>query len=455
MDRRAFLRVTGGGIMSSLLARHAFAAPSPATRASSASVAIPAGAESAARATGAATGAATDAATGASAPAARAIIVLWMNGGPSHIDTWDPKPNTKAGGPTRSIKTRLRGLEISEHMPAIAEVADRLCVLRGMSSTEGNHQRAQYLLHTSYRPNPTVEHPSLGAWIAKKLGPPTGGLPSFVSIGGPSHGAGFLGPEYGPFVVPSAGGLPESVVPAVDDARDARRLALLERLEARFSSEVGGAMVDDRRAVYASARRLMKSPGLRAFDLSNESARAIAAYGDSAFGRGCMTARNLVAAGARFVEVTLDGWDTHSDNFTRVKQQLAVLDPAMSALLHDLSTLPDPAGGGRPLLDTTLVLWMGDFGRTPAINARDGRDHHPQAWTAVMAGAGVAPGVLGATDAAGAKPLGTSWSAADLLATAASQIGLSPSEEAMSRAGRPIAVTDSGTPIARASAHAR
>lgn len=407
MNRRDLLRATGGAFLASLLSRAAFAAPSAAASATKAA-------------------------------RVDSLILLWMNGGPSHLDTWDPKPGTKNGGPTKAIKTRLAGLEIAEDMPHLAEVADRLCVVRGMSSKEGNHQRAQYLGHTSYSPNPTIEHPSFGAWVSKKLGPTANGLPAFVSLGGPSFGPGFLGAQHGPFIVQKAGGPPDNTVAGVNDLRFERRLALLDDLEQRFAASSGARMVDERRAIYASARRLMSSPDLAAFDLAKETSVAKAVYGESDFGRACMVARNLVRSGVRVVEVVLDGWDTHQDNFGRVKKQLSILDPAMSALVKDLASTK------------TLVVWMGDFGRTPRINGNDGRDHYPQAWSAVLAGAGIRPGVLGGTDTNGEKVVGKPIGVADLVATAASLMGLSPSEEAISPIGRPIAITDSGTPIAAA-----
>src|SRR5262249_38616564 len=151
----------------------------------------------------------------------------WMNGGPSHLDTWDPKPGTPAGGPTKAIKTQNPRLEIAEHLPQLAAIANKLAVVRGMTSKEGNHQRAQYLLHTGYAPNPTVAHPSLGGWVSKKLGGPAGGLPSFVSLGGPSQGAGFFGPQFGPFIVPRAGETPSNIAygPGVGESRFERRRA--------------------------------------------------------------------------------------------------------------------------------------------------------------------------------------------------------------------------------------
>jgi hypothetical protein len=370
----------------------------------------------------------------------KSIVLLWMNGGPSHIDTWDPKPGTPQGGPTKAIKTAVPELSISEHLPELALQARKLCVVRGGTSKEGNHQRAQYLLHTGYAPNPTVQHPSVGAWVSMMTGDASTGLPPFVSIGGPSAGAGFLGVQHGPFIVQKAGDLPQNVASEADATRFESRRHILERMESRFGSETGDGKVDGRRALYGTAIRLMQSPRVRAFDISEEPENVKKAYGATEFGRACLVARRLVEAGVRFVEVTLDGWDTHKDNFARTKKLMETLDPAMSSLLRDLEA--------RRLLDSTLVVWMGDFGRTPRINANDGRDHHPGAWSAVLAGGGVRAGLVhGATDAAGDKVVAKPVTVPNLLATIVQLVGIDPGETRTSSAGRPIAVTDDGAPI--------
>ena len=372
---------------------------------------------------------------------ARACILLWMNGGPSHVDTFDPKPGQATGGPFKAIKTRAPAIQLSEHLPRLADRATDLAIVRSMSSKEGNHGRAQYFVHTGYAPNPTVVHPSLGGWVSARLGDPQAELPAFVSLGGPSFGAGFLGVQNGPFVVQKAGAEPADIdLPAgVDAARFARRLAALDASEDRFARLTGDPQVEGRRQVYAKAVRLMRTPKLEAFDVSGETEATTRAYGDSDFGRGCLVARRLVERGVRFVEVVLDGWDTHQDNFERTKKQMGVLDPAFAALLADLA--------GRGLLASTLVACMGDFGRTPRINANDGRDHWPLAWTAVLAGGGVRGGVVhGATDAEGAK-VDAPTSVPDLLATMAVQLGLDPAFTASTPAGRPISLTDGGVPV--------
>lgn len=402
MDRRQLLQGLGGGLAGSWL---------------SGLIAAPALAQAAAR--------------------PRSCVVLWLNGGPSHLDTFDPKPGTKDGGPFKAIKTRTKGVEFSEHLPQLAALTHRMAVVRG-ASKEGNHQRARYLLHTGYAPNPTVVHPALGGWVSALVADKNSDLPAFVSIGGPSESGGFLGVQHGPFVVPRAAA-PQNVAYArnVDAGRFDRRLAALGQLDAQFLGETGDPQVQGRREIHAQAVRLMRSPHLRAFDVSDEPARVQKAYGDSDFGRGCLAARRLLDNGVRLVEVVLDGWDTHKDGFERVKKLSSALDPAMAALIRDLED--------RKRLDSTLVVCVGEFGRTPRINGDDGRDHHPQAWTALLAGGGVRGGVVrGQTDAAGAKT-DKAVLVPDLFATIAAQLGLDPTRFFDTPSGRPIAVTDGGT----------
>lgn len=370
---------------------------------------------------------------------AQHVVLLWMNGGPSHIDTWDPKQG-KSAGPTKAIKTAVPSLMISEHMPELARIANKLAVVRGMTSKEGNHARAQYLMHTGYSPNPTVQHPSFGAWMSKRMGEPSSGLPAFVSLDGPSHDAGFFGVQHGPFVVKPAGEQPADVAAEVDEARFESRKKLLGEMESSFGARTGDPKVEGRRDLYAKADRLMHADALAAFDISKEPEAIVKSYGSSGFGKACLTAARLVGSGVRFVEVTLDGWDTHKDNFGRTKTLMQQLDPAMSGLIADLDR--------RHLLDETLVVWMGDFGRTPRINGDDGRDHHPGAWSAVLAGAGIRAGVVhGETDADGDKVVKDSVTVPNLMATIATTLGMDPADMVVSPAGRPIALTEGGSAV--------
>jgi hypothetical protein len=371
---------------------------------------------------------------------ATSLVVLWMNGGPSHIDTFDPKEG-RAGGPFDTIATRQPGLRICEHLPQIAEQADKLAVVRSLTSKEGNHQRARRLGHTGYVPNPTVSHPSLGAWVSRERGR-SGDLPSFVSIAGPSAGAGFLGVSHGPFVHRRAGDLPEDVAYGfgVDADRFGRRAAALGFLEDRFAAQTGAPDVTARRRVYDEANRMMHSPSLSAFDLDDEPQAVRDAYGDSDFGRGCLLARRLVEAKVPVVEVTLDGWDTHQNNFERSRALMGDLDPAMATLVRELDE--------RDLLETTLVVWMGDFGRTPNINAREGRDHHPRAQSVVLAGGGIRGGIVhGQTDERGDRVVKDPLTMPNLFATLAWQLGVDPAKTLTTPGGRPVSVTDRGSVV--------
>lgn len=373
----------------------------------------------------------------------KSCILLWMNGGPSHLDTFDPKPGTSTGGPFRAIETSAPGVQICEHLPQIAEQGRHLAIVRSMTTKEGNHDRGQYLMHTGYAPSGTLKHPGLGAWTSRELGDPNFDLPNFVSLRGPSVGASFLGVEHNPFVVQSmSGGVRNLPAPQdVDRTRFAERLQALDILQSGFRAETKLPAAANHDAVYAKTVRMMHSPLIRAFELQEEPAAVRSAYGDSEFGRGCLMARRLIEAGVRFVEVTLDGWDTHIDNFTAVKNLMRDLDPALSSLIRELHE--------RDRLQDTLVVWMGEFGRTPKITSAEGRDHYPNAWSTVLAGGGVRGGqAYGATDAEGAKVVSDPVTVPNYFATLATLLGIDPAREAMSPVGRPIAVSENGRPIA-------
>ncbi len=346
-------------------------------------------------------------------------IILWMEGGPSHIDTWDPKPGRETGGPFKPVRTPIPGVYVGEHLPLMAKQAKKLAIIRGMTSKEGDHRRGRYFVHTGFPPVTTAAHPSLGAIVAQHRGDPEFDLPNFISLSGASIGSGYLGPQNAPFVIPrvdSKGATIANLKAPVDDKRLARRLKLLEDLERDFADKRAEDPVYAHEAMYSKAVRMMRSPLIEAFDLSNEPEEIKARYGmrkretpasmdmeqprragrAGSFGMGCLLARRLVERGVKVVEVALRGWDTHDDCFNRVTALCDQVDPAFNALLEDLES--------RGLLDRTLVMWMGEFGRTPKINARGGRDHFPRAFSAVMAGGGVRGGqVIGKTNADGTE----------------------------------------------------
>jgi len=369
---------------------------------------------------------------------AKSCIVLWMQGGASHIDTFDPKSGA-VGGPFKTINTAVAGAQFCEHLPQLAARANKLAVLRSMTSKEGNHERARFLGHTGYAPNPTVAYPSLGAW-ASHGEDGTSALPSFMSVGGPSAGGGFLGPAHGPLVIKRAGEPPANLAygDGVDDARFDRRLDALRAMNDRFTASDNASKA--RNAVIERSVRMMRAQEISAFNLDSESAATRSAYGDTNFGRGCLLARRLVEQGVRVVEVTLPGWDTHQNNFERTEKLMGELDPAMAALIDDLDQ--------RGLLDSTLVVWMGDFGRTPRINANEGRDHHPRAWSTVLAGGGIRPGIVhGSTDAEGDKVVDQPVTIPNFFATITHQMGIAPDKTVLSPGGRPVSITERGTVI--------
>ncbi len=370
----------------------------------------------------------------------RAIILLWMNGGPSQLETFDPKPGTDNGGPTQAIETNVPGIHIAEHWEKTARIANELTFIRSMTNKEGNHQRATYQLHTGYVPSGSVKHPSLAANLARQLEDAEFDLPSVVSVGRPMPGAsaGYLGLDYEPFVVDRAGQLPQDVAVRVNEDRYARRLKLLGRVEDGFAREGAAAVVESHQKLYGKAARMVLSSNIGAFQFDNEPADVRAAYGESEFGRGCLLARRLVETGVTFVEVISRNWDTHDDNFNRSAQLSRGVDPGMAALISDLRQ--------RGLLDKTLVVWMGEFGRTPRINPRTGRDHFPRAFSAVMAGAGVKGGqVIGKTSADGNAVVDQPVNVGDLFASICHALRVDPASETISPLGRPMKIVEEGT----------
>ena len=373
-----------------------------------------------------------------------ACILLFMRGGPSQLETFDPKPGHKNGGPTKAINTAAPGIQIAENWPTVAKVMKDIALIRSMTNREGEHQRASYQLHTGYAPAGGIKHPSFGALVAAELGPQEFDLPHFVSIGNrfTTIGSSFLGMRYAPFVVPNATQMPgNSTLPGgIDERRFGRRVGLLKDLEEDFAQSGGGRLVEDHRNVYASASRMVLSPRLKAFDVGQEKEAVRDRYGRSPFGQGCLLARRLVEAGVTFVEVDSNGWDTHQDNFNRVKTLSSTVDPAFAALVGDLRQ--------RGLLDKTLVIWMGEFGRTPRINANTGRDHFPRTFSVALAGGGIKGGqVIGASSEDGTSVKERPVTVPDLFCTFCRALKINPRKENLSSEGRPLKIVDGGKPV--------
>ncbi len=390
-------------------------------------------------AAGVTTGALGSRAAVASAAPARACILLYMVGGASHIDTWDPKPGRPTGGEFRSIRTTIPGVHVSEHLPKLARQTDKMAILRSLSYREGNHARARYLMHTGYVPAGATRHPGLGSQVVQAK-PGQTPLPGNVAIGGPGHTAGLMGPQHAPFVVGNPSKPVRNIGSHLSRERLDARLDIWSDLQNDFGQHRGRTAVHGHEEIVEQAVSMMRAEELAGFDLSDEAPATTARYGPTRFGQGCLMARRLVERGVPFVEVQMGGWDTHENNFERVAKLSADLDAGMSALLEDL----DASG----LLDETMVLWMGDFGRTPDINVRGGRDHYPRVASAVLAGGGITGGqVVGATDIDGREVVESQLSVEDLHRTVQTRLGLDPDAVRLSAGGRPIYAVDGGNEI--------
>jgi hypothetical protein len=401
----------------------------------------------------------------------KSCILLWMSGGPSQIDTFDPKPDHANGGPFRAIPTSVTGIRISEHLPRLSAQMRDIAIIRSMSTQEMDHGRASHLLRTGYLPQGPLQYPTLGSLVSRELGGADNPLPNFVSIAPyrlfnqEAYGSGFLGPIHAPLNVADAGpnGVPpgpngdhatalrvHNLAPAAGLERPqlADRIGLLEQMERDFAGPRPGVTTESHRTAYDRAARLMLSPAGRAFDLDQESTRIRDRYGRNLFGQGCLLARRLVERGVAFVEVSLGtfgggnagaeayAWDTHNDNFNIVRRLSEMLDLAWATLMIDLRE--------RGLLESTLLVWMGEFGRSPVINPQSGRDHHNQAFAAVLAGGGIRGGqVIGATSRDGMTvEADRPTRVPDLLATVCRALGIDPTRQNLSNVGRPIRIVD-------------
>ena len=369
----------------------------------------------------------------------RSMILLWMQGGPSQLETFDPKPGTENGGPTTALKTSVSGIEIAQGWEKTAQVMQDLAIIRSMTNKEGQHQRATYQLHTGYVPTGTVRFPNLGCAIAKEIAPPQRDLPAVVSIG-QTEGSGFLGVDYEPFVVQNPAEMPRNVASPVASGRLNRRLGLLGELETDYAQRGAATAVADHKLLYEKTARLVLSPDVKTFDIADESAETKALYGDTDFGRGCLLARRLVEKGVTFIEVRHGNWDTHFDNFSQTGTLIKTVDPGLAGLITDLKQ--------RGLLEKTLVVWMGEFGRTPKINPRTGRDHYPRVFNVALAGGGVKGGqVIGSSTADGMAIQSDPVQVNDLLTSICHSMQVDPKIENISPLGRPVKVVDGGTVI--------
>lgn len=375
---------------------------------------------------------------------ATSVILLWLAGGPSQIETFDPHTeNSPIAFGTKPINTAVDGIQIAHGLPQVAEMMEDISIVRSVTSKEGDHERAFYNMKTGYRPNPSIVHPSIGSVLAHQLPDAKVEIPTHISIlpnQWPGRG-GFLGAQYDAFQIRDPQQQLPDIVARVEGERETRRKEGLSVVEAAFAKGRNQQLLDDKtlhQETIAKARQMMSSDQLKAFDVSEEPQAVRDAYGNTPFGRGCLAARRLIEVGVRCVEVTLGGFDTHVNNHELQAGRIEILDPAFASLVRELKE--------RGLLDSTVVLCGGEFGRTPKLNPLDGRDHWPHAFSVAMAGGGLLGGkVIGETDPTGEKqkpdkPFGVE----DIHATIQTALGLDPEKELMSPVGRPMSLSHNG-----------
>ncbi len=389
---------------------------------------------------------------------AQACIMVWLEGGPSHVDTWDPKPNSSF----QPISTNVPGIQISELLPQVATHMDKLALIRSVHTEENNHGQGTHYALTGHRPTAAMQFPSLGTIVTKELGR-RNNVPANVlvpdtwkaaSYGEYVKGA-FLDPAYNPMLVPDPSKddfqIPDLALPKTLTAeRLADRRSMLNLVDRFYRSKIERAEHQAMDRFSEQALRMILTPEARqAFDLSRESEKTKEAYGRGSFGQSLLLARRLIEAGSRFVTAAgheLNGWDTHSDNDQRHKDKMVPgLDKALPALLEDLRQ--------RGLLDTTVVIVMGEFGRSPHHNSKAGRDHWPHCWSLAIGGGGIRGGqVVGASDERGAYVADRKISMGDLYATIYKALGIDWTKEYMSPIGRPVKIAnalddETGQPI--------
>jgi hypothetical protein len=372
---------------------------------------------------------------------AKSVIFLWLAGGPSQLETFDPHPGKKIAYGTGAVNTSLKGVQFADGMPQSAAIMNEISLIRSVTSQEGDHERASYNMKTGWRPDPTLVHPSIGAVINHQLPNPKIEIPNHISIipdQWPGRG-GYLGAEHDAFKI----GDPKNPVPDVSSDVPANReslrrknLSILERGFARGRRSDLDAKKTLHQATMVRARKMMTSDQLTAFDVGLATKAERESYGDSQFGRGCLAARRLIETGVRCVEVTLKSFDTHFNNHENHTNLIKDLDPAFSTLITDLKQ--------RGLLDSTIVICGGEFGRTPKLNPFEGRDHWPHGFSVALAGGGIRKGhVIGSTDPTGvSEEPENPVKVEDIHATVQHLLGIDYEKELDTPVGRPMALSD-------------
>lgn len=369
------------------------------------------------------------------------VIYLFMNGGMSHLDTFDPKTDVEVKGEFSSITTNA-GHKISQHLPLLAKHGDKMSIVRSMTVTTGAHEQAQYLQRTSYKKIGTIVHPNLGAWMCNVTDKGENkSIPENILISGPADhpGAGWMPKKYAPVPIQDPmRGLDNSVIK--DKQEFSKRITILKQLE-NDASKILNPQQKNYAEFYDQTIKLLDSKDLEVFDLTKEDPASRSKYGDNRFGQGvCLAKRLIEKGGCKFIEVQDGGWDTHVNNFEALESKLKVLDTAVNALIEDLAS--------SNLLKKTLIVITTDFGRTPIVNINNGRDHHPGCFSGVLIGAGIRGGqAYGVTDPKGMRAIENVASVQDFNATIAAAAGLSVDNVLISPEGRPFKIADKGQPI--------
>jgi hypothetical protein len=370
--------------------------------------------------------------------AGKRCIYLFMNGGASQFETFDMKPGRPTGGVFRPISTNVAGTQVCELMPKMAQKMDQIAVIRSMKTSQVDHPGGIYLMHTGYQPSANVRFPEIGSIVARYQGQEGSDLPNFIKIFGHSDaGAGFLGPAYQPFGISPQGELPTFSASRLNPQKEQRRHELRDFFEDRFAAEHKAEVARMHRESYAAARRLGNARS--AFNIDDEWTKYQNLYGDSAFGRRCLLARRHNEKGVSFVEVGQSSYDSHADNFAWHKGLVPPMEHAWAGLLTDLKE--------RGLLDSTLVIWAGEIGRTPRINNRAGRDHFVRCWATALAGCGIKGGlVYGASDEDGFEVKDNPVTEGDFFATIYQALSIDPKIENFAGV-RPIPLAPFGSKV--------
>lgn len=377
----------------------------------------------------------------AHAAKAEHVILFWNGGGMSHIDTWDPKPGRPTAGDFKPIDTAVAGVQISEIFPQFARQMQNVALIRSIAGTQGAHGRAAYNLQTSYLPSGNLKHPGMGSVVVHEKKSHSD-LPAYISISGTARGASYLGQRCEAYYVAQPGlkdpylAFPQGIA----EVRGNKRLEALQRFNAKFNEKNRDQRLSATKTSIEDAVQLMRSPALEAFELSKVPRKTIERYGDTPFGRGALLAKRLVEKDVRFVQINRGGFDTHSNNFPALERHGAVMDPALASLVQDLADI------GK--LDTTMIVMISEFGRTPRVNDNAGRDHWPGVFSCMMAGGGVRGGqVIGASDKDGGYPEERPVQVADLHASICYALGIDHKKEVMTPLQRPMKLVDNGKPV--------